>query len=209
MTKKKEKIEETALDTQHQLEAEGAEAGQILVLVKDFQITDQESMDFANEGLADVKAKIKWLETKRKEATSPMLQALEAVRSWFRPAEKFYGEAEKIWKSKMSAYAQVQDRAQAKALAEVQAAHQSCDVEEVAQAMTQAVKADVVLPSNISITKRWRHNVVAPDLVPRNMCSPDPRKIQAAVDASEGAVAIPGVAIFPDDVVTQRSRNGA
>lgn len=43
--------------------------------------------------------------------------------------------------------------------------------------------------------------ITDPDLVPREYCSPDPKKI-GAVDPT--STAIPGVRFFQDDVVTSR-----
>lgn len=195
-------------ETNEQLELTQAatEAGEILDLVRRFEITDQPAMDLANEALSDVKAKLRWLEKKRKAATGPMLEALEEVRSWFRPAETYYKEAESLWKSKMSAFRLVQETAQRKALEAVQTAHQAGDVGEVARAMTRAVQADVVLPPNVSIRKRWCCTVTDIGLLPDEywIKLPDLDKIQAAVDISDGKIEIPGVRVERKDIVIQR-----
>ena len=205
MPKKKKEAEVLDRDeTRIALEKESAEAGEILALVKAYEITDQPSMDLANESLGEVKARLKWIEAKRKEATGPMLAALEAVRSWFRPAEQFYKDAERVWKDKIGAYFQVQAEAQARALAAVQSAHDAGDARAVAQAMTKAVSADVEMPRNVSVVKRWDFEIVHPDAVPRDMCGPDPAKIRAAVNLTDGAIEIPGVRIFRSDTVVQR-----
>jgi hypothetical protein len=195
-------------ETQLELAAASTEAGEILDLVKRFEITDQPAMDLADEALAEVKAKLKWLEKKRKAATGPMLEALEEIRSWFRPAETYYKEAEGVWKSKMSAFRQVQEVAQRKALQAVQAAHQAGDVTEVAAAMTRAVAADVVLPSSVSIRKRWVAVVYNWDKLPAEYWTrvPDLDKIQTAVELSEGQIEIPGVRVDRKDIVIQRAK---
>lgn len=189
-----------------ELEKEGKEAEEILVMVQAFQIIKQEDMDFANECLGEVKSKLKYLKKMREEATKPMSEALDKVRSWFKPAETFYKKAEDVWKQKMAAFAIVQAEAQRKALEQVQEAHTTGDVQQVAEAMTKAVSADVVLPSKVSVIKRWAFQVEDISKVPEEFLKviPDNEKIQATINAADGNLQISGINIFRDDIVTRR-----
>jgi NTP pyrophosphatase (non-canonical NTP hydrolase) len=192
------------------LEREGKEAGDVLAQVKQFAIVTQEDMDFADECLGDVKAKLKTLKKMREEATKPMNEALAKVRSWFKPAETFYSEAESVWKQKMAAFLAVQAKAQHDALLAVQAAHQTGDTQKVADAMIKAVVADVALPSKVSVIARWAFRVVNPLELPEEFLKivPDMDAISAAVAAVPTTAApavIPGVEVFRDDTVVRRT----
>lgn len=192
-----------APETEALLVQEAAEAVEILDMVRAFEIVDQDTMGFAEECSKDTKVKIKALAAKKKEAVGPLNQALKTVRGWFRPAEDHYRECEKIWKAKIAAYARAQAEAQRAALEAVQTAHQAGDVQEVAQAMAKASEATVEIPKSISIRSVWRCEIANPTEVPQEYLSPDMDKIKAAVKA--GAREIPGVKIWEDSSVTQRT----
>jgi len=189
---------------QQALMQEASEAKDILALVEKFEIVAQADMDFADSCLGEVKGKLKTLKAMREEATRPMNEALKKVRSWFAPAEDFYTRAEGIWKRKISAFQIVQAEAQRKALAAVQVAHAAGDTKAVAQAMTVAAQTQVELPKSLSVREAWAFEVINPDLVPREYCSPDATKLRQAVGASKGQIEIPGVTVRREDVVVKR-----
>lgn len=182
---------------------EADEARDVLAMVKEFQIVAQGDMDFANECLADVKGKIRAYKAKKEEATKPLNAALKAIRGWFGPVEDFYGQAEDIWKAKIGAWTLAEAERQRQALEAVQVAHRAGDVAGVAQAMAIATQATVSVPTNVTVRAVWSFEVETPDLVPREYCSPDDKKIRTMVMASDGAP-IPGVRIWKDTAVSQR-----
>jgi len=53
-----------------------------------------------------------------------------------------------------------------------------------------------------SIRKKWKGEVIKPNLVPRNLCSPNPKKIQVEIDS--GARNIKGIRIYEDQILTSR-----
>ena len=187
---------------QVEMASETKEAKEILALVKTYQIRGQADMDFADTCLEEVKAKYENLKTRQKDATGPMLKSLEVVRNWFRPALDHYKECERLWKAKLAACKQAQEQAQEQALASVQQAHQAGDPSGVAAAMVRVSEASVELPTAISIRERWRSEIIQPELLPPEYWSPDPRKVQVAVD--QGQREILGCKIWRDDIVTRR-----
>lgn len=55
----------------------------------------------------------------------------------------------------------------------------------------------------------WRVQVLAPELVPAEFCSPDLGKLEQAIAAASGDIVIPGVAFEADVATSTRSRRGA
>ena len=184
------------------LAAEADEAKEILAMVEQFQIVTQEDMEFANECLGEVKTKLKELKEEREGVTKPMNAALKKVRGWFKPAETFYGHAEKAWKDRIAAWTLAQAEAQRRALEAVQAASAAGDVGAVAQAMTLASAATAELPGNVSVQERWVVEITDNYAVPPDYWSPDINKIREAVGG--GIREIPGCRIYRDDIVTRR-----
>lgn len=82
--------------------------------------------------------------------------------------------------------------------------------DETFAAATAAAVAIVPLPVRVAgaVVRdklAWRVTVIAPDRVPRHLCSPDLAKIQAAVDAAHGALVIDGVHVEVDVATTSRA----
>jgi len=186
------------------LQAEAAEAKDVLVMVKGFTIAGQPDVDFANECLTEVKGKLRWLKDKREEATKPMNAALKTIRGWFKPAEEFYEECEGLWKLKIRDGLTALDAAQQRALAAASQAHQAGDLRLVTEAMAVASQATVEAPANISVIERWGYKIIDEMLLPREYLMPDAQKIAGVVRAMGASTRIPGVEVFRDDIVQQR-----
>ena len=189
------------------LAKEADEAKEVRAMVQAYQIVTQADMDFADECVRDVKAKLKELEAKKKKATGHLNEALKEIRSWFAPAAEFYGQAEIIWKQKIGQWKIAEDEKQRQALAAVQEAHKTGDVQGVAAAMAVAAQATVEVPRNQTVRLVWRFAVESPELVPREFCSPDDKKIAPVVEALGLAAAetIPGIRVWKDaDVIVRQ-----
>lgn len=103
-----------------------------------------------------------------------------------------------------------ENRARAEALAleeaatlEAQGQHDlAAAVVEQATSMPAPV---VVLPSStpkvqgVATVERWEFRIKDENAVPREYCSPDPRKLRAVVNALKGSTRIPGVEVFRND----------
>jgi hypothetical protein len=194
---------EKALQTA--LAAEATEAGEVLGMVKSFRVECQSDVDFANDALGEVKAKLKDLKAKKERATQPLNAALKAIRGWFKPAEEFYAECEELWKLKIRDGMKALEAAQLRALAAASAAHESNDLDLMAESMAQASFATAELPANVSIVERWTWKVLDESLVPREYLMLDEAKIGAVVRAMKGAARIPGIETVPDDIVVRRA----
>lgn len=184
---------------------EARDAGEVLEMVKQFQVSGQVDIDFANECLGDVKTKLKQLEAKRKEATDPLQKALTTIRGWFKPATDFYSECESLWKLKIRDGMLALQESQRAALAAASVAHKAAVPAQVAQAMVAANAVAVELPANVSIVERWSFRIVDETALPREYLAPDMRKIQGVVDALKGSAHIPGVETYRDDTVVRRA----
>lgn len=81
-----------------------------LEMVKEYQITDDESYGLAAEELKAIKAKAKALEEKRTAITGPLNAALKAVNALFKPPADALEQAERLVKGKMIGYTEEQER---------------------------------------------------------------------------------------------------
>jgi hypothetical protein len=67
-----------------------------------------------------------------------------------------------------------------------------------------ASDAETHLPKGTHQIEHYSFQINAPDLVPREFCSPDPAKIRAHAKRHGTSLPIPGVTIWPDDTMVQR-----
>jgi hypothetical protein len=179
------------------------EARDTLVELGKFEIVNQSQMDFASGLLQEVKVKWARIEADRKSLAKPWQDRVKEVQNYFKPPLDLLAQAEQILKQKIVEGTQRAQAAQQAALVAAQQALQQGNMQGVAVA-TQAVQAsDVVLPKGIGMRGLVRFEIVDPSLLPPVFWSPDPVKVQAAIDA--GHRQIPGVKIWEDQSVTARS----
>lgn len=81
-----------------------------LNMVNDMQIDSQESYELAADELKAIKTKAKSLEEQRKTIVDPLNKATKAINDLFRNPAQFLVEAEKIIKTKMIKYTEIQER---------------------------------------------------------------------------------------------------
>ena len=160
-------------------------------------VATDEQCEFASQLLREIKGAWHVLEEKRTSITGPLNKALRATNELFRPASRSLEHGEAILKLKISDYLAAKERARAAAL---QAAAAATTPEAAQQAIAHV--APVAPPAGVSVRKVWRFEVVDQNLVPRELCSPDAKKIEAAFHG--GATAIPGVRFFQEDQVSAR-----
>ncbi len=183
--------------------AETSKAQQALAWLRDtFQVVDQASLDRAAELVKAAKARWKDLEAERVKITRPMLEAKNAVDDLFRPAKELYSEAETVLKGKIGAY-----HAQVEAL-RIATMQQSAAEYQAGGTPTLAIP-EPATAKGVSVRHVWAFNIKAPDLVPREFCSPDPAKIKAAIWYADTPHKppndIPGVEFYLADQVTVRT----
>lgn len=194
------------LTIRDQMAAETGEAEATLQMLRDMAVGSQADVDFANEALGDVKAKLKAYEALRKKATKRTRETLEEIRGWFKPSIDFYKEAESTLKVKIRdglAALEAQRTAQIEAAS---IAHQQGNLDEVESMVKAANEAEAHQPDNISLVEHYEFRIESPDLVVRELCSPDPAKIRAYLKL-HGAAAInatPGIKVWREDTVVRR-----
>jgi len=126
------------------------------------------------------------------------------VAAWHADQEAARREEENRLRIEMEAAAK---RDRENEIRELQAAGRKADVKalkaqpvDVPQVVLPAVKA----PDGVSVGKTWDYQITNENQVPREFCSPDPKKIKAKVAALKGDTKIPGVRVFEKLGVSMR-----
>lgn len=151
-------------------------------------ITDQESLELASQALRVVKQIKNETENARKKITGPLHEAWKAACAHFKPAVDLFDTCERQLKSKIGEYEREQR------LLRLAQANATPDTRAI-------VSAPVDMPAGITVKTVQKWDIVDPDAVPREYCSPDRAKIQAALSA--GAV-VPGVQFSEAEIVRVR-----
>jgi len=167
-------------------------------LIQTFEIQNDEQQEQIAGVLRDVKKRSNQLEERRKEITVPLNRALGSVNDLFRAPRAKFDALEKTLKDKIAAYLRKKSEDNARAL-------QAAAAAPTAVLATQAIArvAPVAPPAGVSVRQVTRFEVVNPDLVPRDLCSPDDDKIKLALSTGRE---VPGVRVFQESVVAARSR---
>lgn len=182
---------------QREAQVQSSTAEEWLGLLRDFVIETDVQQEQIVGVLRDVKERYRVIEDKRTEITKPLNAALRAVNDLFRAPKQRFEDLERLLKSKVSAYLDAKQAANTAALQAASAA----PTPEAAQLAMQVV-APVAPPAGVSVRKVWKFEVTDQNLVPRELCSPDAKKIEAAFH--NGVTEIPGVRFYQEPVVTAR-----
>jgi len=180
------------------LDSARAEATTLFEMVAEFVILDDHDMVLANGILGQVKEALAAIEAKRKTITQPLNISLRAINAMFSDVAEKYATCERQLKKAIMDAEKRSQKEQDEALARVQAGEQTPATLAVAHG------ANVIqLPKNISTRKDLAFRIVNDDLIPRNLCSGDARKIKIAL--AQG-IAVPGVETWYEDVVSRRKK---
>lgn len=158
----------------------------VVASLKAFQITTPEARALINEQLVAVKTLNKELEAERTSVTKPMNAALKVVNGWFKPRQTLLTAVEDACKDAIWRYERALQAEQQRQLQAAAEAYQAGNTEAATTAL--AAIPDVPVVAGTSVSTRRVLRVVAPDLVPREYCSPDPGKLRAVAPG----VAVPG-----------------
>jgi phage-related minor tail protein len=167
-----EPIEQDALTMAEQLES--------------FEIQDAEDAESVGEILKEVHEKMKDLEKKRKEVTTPLNKALKAVNAMFKPATKALGDVKTLLKNKSLAWYEEQEQARQDAL----------DRGDVSEALATP---EAAAPSTLATRKVWTFKVTDEGQVPRRFLCVDESIVKAemALHGPENTV-IPGIEVYQE-----------
>jgi len=146
-----------------------------LETVRSLTISDDSDFEFVGGLLKDAASSWKTLEARRTEITQPMLAAKRRVDDLFKPALDSLKEIQRLLKEKIAAYTEAQRAAQ------VEAMHASAAQFVAGETPTAAI-VEVAEVKGVSVGRSyWVAEVEDADLVPRELCSPDPAKIERAI----------------------------
>jgi ribosomal protein S17E len=202
---------------------------------KTLTVTDQPTLDTANEFLKNVKA----IAAKVADSFDPQISQAHALhKSLIDEKKKFTApleEAEKIVKRSIAGYLYEEDRkrreveaerarieAEARAEAEkkmkavekAEAKGDTAKAESIAQdavnVMTAKIDAAPVIPdapqaAGLSLTENWKFEIVDAKAIPREYLSPDEVKIGRIVRALKSEAKIPGVRIWSEKSLSART----
>lgn len=145
-----------------------------LAMVQGLDITSQGDYEFASELVRKAKAAHKRLDERRTAITKPLLASKRKVDDLFAPSLSALKEIERVLKEKIGAYAVQQTQAAATAMVTTAAVYAAGGTP------TEAIPEIPTAPG-ISTAIYWDFEIVNPAEVPRELCSPDPEKIQRAI----------------------------
>lgn len=177
----------------------------VLTQLESWHIADQASMDYAAGFLKQVKGFWKELEERRLALGRPLREALDAIQAHCKPALDGLRAVEERLKRKISEGNARAEETRRQMYAEAQHAFNTGNMQGVAIATQQAVQADVSLPQGVHTRTeiKWEFQDIRQLAQEFWSWTPDPAKVQAAVDA--GHRQIPGVRIWEESVVYARS----
>ncbi len=208
-------------------ESETSNAQRTLAKIQVYVVESPEDYELAAADLKAIKAQWKRIDEARKNLKRPIDQAAKQLQEFFIPSLTALSRAEDMLKRKMVDYdnaAQAKRRAM-QADAEQRASKERQKLQERAQKAASNGDEDkaaelqqraemVVAPVHQAVTPKvagittsevWLFEVRDPALVPREYCSPDPKKIRMAVDALRGEARIGGVYVYRDTRIASRS----
>lgn len=185
-----------------QLAAEHAELSKALELVREFEIGTDEDVSFAEESRALTKGQWKDYEEKRTAATKPINAALREINSWFKPVQTVLKAIENEWSRKLKE-AHLRAQEERERLLEVAdaAVEAEAPAGEIRETLVAASESSLAT-SEVKFRDRWVFEITNPDLVPREYCCPDDRKIGQVVAAMKDQTKIPGVRAYNDPIVS-------
>ncbi len=188
-------------------EAEKSDADGFMDELKQMNVNSQEDLEFAAQILAETKGKIKQLEKMRGQATKPLTQSTEVIRSWFRPTITMLKEAERILKQKI---AEAHQRAEVKQQAALEAAGQAAisgDEAGAAAAMQQATQAELTGVGGIQFRETWGYEVTDIGQVPPEylLVIVNEAVVNETIKTHKGETNIPGIRVFKKTGVASRS----
>lgn len=182
--------EALVLPAQHAAAPLVTEASQALEFFRGVNVDSLPMATWAADAIKTARKKWQDIDALRKSFTAPLRDLERRINDFFKPALEHYEGVQQVLNAKMSTFHQAQAAQQQAAVAQVQATLQA------GQVPTGIIPA-VELPKGTHARVMWSFRVVNESLVPRELCSPDPHKIEAArsmwMQGSEAPPAISGV----------------
>ena len=204
------------------------EMAPVLARAREFAVTNQQSYEAADSIIAEVRIKVKDRELElgpAKEAATKSWQAMNAIWKKFvtDPLEacKTLDRKRYSWKKseddrrarEAEELRKAEERKQAEERLKLAERMEAAGMKDQADAILDAPAAPVSVPEPVKVEKPdgqahielWQGRVVDPDLVPRELCSPDPVKIGKKAKMLKGKASDPGIVY--EDVGSIRRRS--
>ncbi len=167
--------------------AEANKAERILAALAATEVTTEDDARRARDLLRTVKALLKSAEERRTAVTKPLNESLRAANAQAKAVSEPLERAEEILKGKIAGFLKEREDGRERALAAAAAG----------DASALALTAPSAPLEGISVRNVWDFEVLQPDSVPRGFCSPDPKKIRAALSTDpDRPPSIAGVRCF-------------
>lgn len=142
--------------TQTALAEKKIEAESFLGKVREFQITDQATMDVAGQLLDGVRAERTAIKAAMDKALAPVKTALEQQKALYQPVDRVYAETEALLRDKINHQIKMQQEAQDRARVQVEAAGGTVD--EHTLVVAHGIE-NVALPVGMGVQESWRAEV--------------------------------------------------
>lgn len=172
-----------------------------LNLFRVLTINTDADCQWAVDVVKDVKAQWAALDKQRKDLTAPLAQVQKGINELFRTPLLKLVESEQLLKSKIADYAVRKDR-------ERQAVMLASTAQYQAGGTPTAIIPEPAQMQGASVRFEWGFEVTDPDLVPRELCTPDPDKIKAKIwyadTPHKEPLPIPGIRFVQKQIVTVR-----
>lgn len=189
------------LETRTQLTTQAKGWQTVLEQVKSFRVTDDASAETAAEFIRKAKTAYKEAEDHRTSITRPLLEAKNATDALFRPTKDALVAIERYLKGELGSYHAQREAQRVHVLIE-SAAHVA-----VGLVPTEPIP-EAVAVQGVTVKQVWDFEVIDPDAVPRDLCSPDLDKIKARIWYANTSITEPlpieGVRFFLNERVTVR-----
>lgn len=197
---------------------------EFLGIVKNYVIESDDDFVDAAEFLKQVKHKWKVLDEERKGSVTPLNDEVKKINGWFKPALDALAEMEKNLKNMIAAFEMKKREEQTRLMEEASRAALTAATSitttstpeqevaanaEVMRLVQEANAAERVKVAGISTRSVTRWEIADWDKVPFELCSPDPKKIAAFIEAHpewplKAFVGV-GLRVWQDVVVAARS----
>lgn len=169
------------------------ESAQALAIARDAQVRSPEALEWAGGSTKYAKDMIDYLDAEREKLTRPLLDQKNKVDEVFMPAIKNWREVERDLKSKIGQYHGAQRAEQERVMRESAQVYQQGGI-------PVAPVPVVVSTDGVGVREAWSFEIVNPVLVPRELCSPDPEKIElrraVVMSTSNEPPSIPGIKFY-------------
>lgn len=203
------------------------EAEIVLINAQAVIVKTPEQLQVAGDWRNRIKAKLKQLDTERKELTRPLDDVKAKITDKYRPAIEKLDIAYKLFDRGITGYLEEQERIRREQQRKLEAEAEKKRLEAEAKAKEWADKGNdkkaeewldkaenVIAPvvpeapkaEGISTRKDWDFEIINPNEVPRDFCIPDEKAIRAFVKATKGTKPIAGIKIFEKTIVVTNNR---